>query len=118
MSYDKSDKKPVMVKALEASMGIVSIAAKAAGIHRDSHYRWMKEDEKYRNAVEGVDEIRLDFVESKLYKKIEEGDARCITWFLERKAKKRGYHNEGIIVDMQKVERAIITLPGGQTLDI
>ena len=40
--------KKALVQALEKSLGVVSTACKAAGISRDTHYRWLKEDPDYK----------------------------------------------------------------------
>lgn len=63
-------KKRAMLKALRKNLGIVSSAAKAAGIHRDTHYAWMKDDKVYKDAAASIVEDGLDFAESKLFELI------------------------------------------------
>ena len=43
--------KKAMLKALEQSLGVVTTAAKIAGIDRTTHYEWIKTDEDYRQKV-------------------------------------------------------------------
>lgn len=80
-----------MLEALEKSLGIVTTAAKSVGIDRSTHYKWMDSDPEYRAAVEGIAEMAIDFAESKLHKKIADGDTTAIIFFMKTKAKKRGY---------------------------
>lgn len=41
----------IMIDELEKNYGSIKNAAKAAGIHPSTHYRWMKEDEDYERKV-------------------------------------------------------------------
>lgn len=88
----KSDtKKRVLINAMEKSMGIVTQACKLADISRETHYRWMKEDEVYSETIKAVSEQAKDFVESKLYKQIEKGNVPSIIFYMKTKCKDRGY---------------------------
>ena len=80
-----------MIEALTKSLGIVTIACKAVGICRTSHYDWYNEDDKYKAAVDDTQDIALDFAESKLHKNIEKEDTTAIIFYLKTKGKKRGY---------------------------
>lgn len=80
-----------MLAALEKSLGIVYSACKSVGINRKTHYDWLKKDAKYAAAVADIEEMSLDFTESKLFKKIQDEDITAIIWHLKTKGKKRGY---------------------------
>lgn len=80
-----------MIEALEKSLGVVSSAAKAAGISRDTHYRWMKEDQDYMNQVNDLSEVALDFAESSLHRQIQSGNTPATIFFLKCKGRGRGY---------------------------
>jgi hypothetical protein len=94
-------KKKDMLTALEKSLGIVTSACKVVGIDRVTHYRWLKEDEEYRNAVEEIDNVSLDFAESKLHSRINEGSDTAIIFYLKTKGKKRGYVERQEIAGVQ-----------------
>lgn len=100
-----------MLIALKKNLGVVSSAARAANINRDTHYNWMKSDEAYARAVVDLQEAALDFAESKLFElmngvtvqqpprpgqaqpivyTIPPNVAACI-FYLKTKGKKRGY---------------------------
>jgi hypothetical protein len=83
--------KDQMVAALEKTLGIVTKACEMVGISRETHYRWLRTDEAYKEKVESVGDIALDFAESELFKQIKEGNITGVIFFLKTKGKKRGY---------------------------
>jgi len=83
--------KKAMIEALEKSLGIVTQACKVVGISRDTHYRWMKDDEEYKQAVQELGDVALDFAESKLHKLIDQGNPAATIFYLKTKGKERGY---------------------------
>ena len=83
--------KKKMIEALEKSLGVVTTACKTAGVARSTHYDWMAADAKYKEAVEGLQDVALDFAESKLFKSIENGSDTATIFYLKTKGKKRGY---------------------------
>jgi hypothetical protein len=87
----KEINKNAMIEALVASLGIVTEACEAVGISRQCHYKWMKEDEKYKELVEDISEIVLDFAEGKLHKQIKNDNTIATIFYLKTKGKKRGY---------------------------
>lgn len=80
-----------MLDALEKSLGIVTTAAKIAGINRCTHYDWLKDDEEYKKSVEALADLVIDFAESQLHKQIKEGSGAATIFYLKTKGKKRGY---------------------------
>ena len=81
-SQDKVDKKTTkttlkkeaFIVALEKALGIVSQAAKQVGIDRTTPYRWMKEDEEFKDRVEEIQNVVGDFAETKLYELVNDGN--------------------------------------------
>lgn len=84
-------KKQAMLKALDKTMSIVSMASKLAGISRRTHYRWLKEDKEYKNAVIELKECALDFAEASLLEQIRKGNTTATIFYLKTKGKHRGY---------------------------
>lgn len=80
-----------MIVALEKSLGIVTTAAKSAGIDRSTHYEWYNQDPDYQKAVNDIADIAIDFAESALHKQIQSGEVSSTIFFLKTKGKKRGY---------------------------
>lgn len=114
--------KDAMLFALERARGIVSPACRHAGISRDTHYRWLREDEQYRIDVEDMKNVAHDFVESKLLQLIngvavmgsdgktvyqKPPDNASVIFYLKTQCKHRGYIERadiGVISDEIIVE--------------
>lgn len=84
-------KKSAMLKALERSLGVVTSACKSVGIDRKTHYEWLKLDDDYKNAVDSLSDVALDFAESALHKQINAGNPTSTIFYLKTKGKCRGY---------------------------
>jgi hypothetical protein len=84
-------KKAAMLEALEKSLGIVTSAAKSVGIRRETHYAWLNEDAEYKEKVNSLSDVALDFAESQLHKQIQNGEVSSTIFYLKTKGKKRGY---------------------------
>jgi hypothetical protein len=84
-------KKEKLLVALEQSFGIMSQATKKIGIDRTTPYKWIKEDEEFAAKVEELNNVALDFVESKLFEEINKNNMTGIIFYLKTKGKGRGY---------------------------
>ena len=71
--------------------GVVSTAAPMAGIDRRTHYRWLKSDEDYKQKVEDLENVMLDFAETNLHQQIMEGNTTATIFLLKTRGRKRGY---------------------------
>ena len=80
-----------MLKALEQSLGIVTTACRAAGISRKTHYLWLEADPAYAAEVAAVQEQALDYVESQLFKLVQNMETAAVIFYLKTKGKARGY---------------------------
>lgn len=98
-----------MLEALEKSLGVVTNAARVAGIDRGLHYQWCKRDPKYKEAVDNLQDVALDFAESQLYKSIQAGSDAATIFYLKTKGKKRGYIEKREFEIQQ--ERPFLKLP-------
>ncbi|WP_420551555.1 phBC6A51 family helix-turn-helix protein [Tenacibaculum aiptasiae] len=85
-------KKKQMVKAMYSSYGNASLACRVVGINRSTHYRWLKNDNKYAIAIDEVYERRLDESEAILMELIAKGNTKAIIFYLTTKGKHRGYN--------------------------
>ena len=118
---ERTLKKDTLLQALENSLGIVSTACNRTGISRSSYYKWYKEDEEFRKKVDDIDNVKLDFVESKLFKNIENEKEKSIIFYLQHKGHKRGYIQRQNInltsneEDIKKIEIEIIESRGNSS---
>ena len=105
---DKTEQhKKAMLDALEKSLGVVTSACKSVGIGRTTHYLWMENDPVYKKAVDDLQNVALDYAESKLHSQIKKENATAIIFYLKTKGKRRGY-----------IERQEITHEGIKTFTI
>jgi len=107
---DKTDiNKRLMLEALKSNLGIVSKSCEAVEISRDTHYRWLKEDKEYCEAVSELNERSIDFAEGQLFNLMagakkqvvtnqgnvveikDAPNATAIIFYLKTKGKNRGY---------------------------
>ena len=86
------ERKNTMLDTLDRSLGVVTTACRAAGISRNTHYRWMKEDAEYAAAVDDLQNVALDFAESKLFEQMRNNNTAAVIFYLKTKGKKRGYY--------------------------
>jgi|TARA_R100000084_G_scaffold103202_1_gene59158 hypothetical protein len=99
------DSKKKMLKALEKSMGIVTEACNKCGLSRTQHYKWLQDDEEYRNKVRDIDGIFIDFAETHLKEQIEKGSTPATIFYLKTRGKKRGYGDSlDITSDEQRIQ--------------
>ena len=102
-------KKKALLEALEKSMGVVTPACKSVGIARSTYYEWYNNDADFKVKVNDLQEVALDFAESKFYQLISEGDKTCVIFHLKTKGKNRGYVERSEI-DMSSDDRIQIEI--------
>lgn len=76
---------------MEKTLGVVTSACKAAGVGRVTFYEWLKDDPEFKEAVDSLQDVALDFAESQLFKQIQNGEVSSTIFYLKTKGKKRGY---------------------------
>lgn len=89
-----------MLEALVKTMGIVTPACKQVGISRQTFYDWYEKDEDFKRDVDDLNEVRIDFVEGKLFEGIQNGNTALICFYLKTQAKHRGY------IEKQQIEHS------------
>ncbi len=95
-SHRTNSRKEAMLQALNKTRGIVSPACEVVGINRCTHYEWMQEDPKYKKAVEDIQEVKIDFMETALSQRIEKGDTAAIIFGLKCLGKNRGFFEKQV----------------------
>ena len=88
----KSDTlKKKLLESLEASLGIVTDGCKIANVARSTYYDYYNTDPEFKNHVDSISEMAIDFAESKLHNLINEGNPASTIFYLKTKGKQRGY---------------------------
>ena len=98
--------KKELVVALRKHLGIVSSACEALSISRTTYYKYYNKDKAFRDEVDTIGEHTLDFVESKLFDLIDNGNVAATIFYMKTKGKRRGY------VERQEVEHNTNNITG------
>ena len=99
--FKKNVAKEDMLKALEQSLGLISIACDRCEIAYNTHYRWLRNDPQYAERVAEIEDRALDVAESMLHANILKGNVPSIIFYLKTKGKKRGFIERQETVEMK-----------------
>lgn len=83
--------KKLLLEALERNLGVVTPSCKEVGISRNLYYNYYANDPEFKKAVDEINTVAIDYVESQLFNKIKEGSEKSILFFMKYRGKKRGY---------------------------
>lgn len=118
MKKDTELNKKKLLDALERHKGIVLHACRECNLSRETFYKYLKEDDQFKMAVDHVNEGTIDYVEGKLMDKISEGSEKSIHFFLRFKAKSRGYTDSlDITTDGESINDVEIRIVKGRDDD-
>ena len=96
-----------IITALGECNGLLTLAARKAGVSYTTVKRYALEMPSVRQAVNDAKESMLDFTEGKLFQKIKAGDNIAILFYLKTQGKARGY-----------IERQEFTGEGGKPIEV
>lgn len=80
-----------LLEALEQSLGVVTTACKIVDCNRSTFYKYYNNDSNFRESVDELQNMTLDFAESQLHKQIQDGNTTATIFYLKTKGKRRGY---------------------------
>tara|TARA_R100000329_G_scaffold35345_2_gene33221 strand:+ start:5577 stop:5954 length:378 start_codon:yes stop_codon:yes gene_type:complete len=83
--------KKALLDALEKSLGVVTTACKKVGVGRTTYYEWYNNDPEFKDKVDELKNVALDFAESQLHKQIQSNSTAATIFYLKTQGKKRGY---------------------------
>jgi hypothetical protein len=84
-------KKNAILQALVQTLGVVTSACKIVDMDRSTFYKYLNEDPEFAIQVKDVQEVALDFAESKLYEQIKGNSTAATIFYLKTKGRHRGY---------------------------
>lgn len=85
-----TEKQEIFLDFLEKSLGVISLALQKSEVSREEYESWLL-NKAFKQRVDSINELSIDFVENKLLKRIREDDLNAIQFYLKTKGKKRGY---------------------------
>jgi len=101
---DRRDRqKKKFIETLEAQ-GTVLHACKAAGISRQTAYRWHRDDLEFADQWDEALENAVDVVENSLYQKAVSGDTICMIFYLKAH---RPIYRDRLNIDIEHVRGEI-----------
>ena len=104
LSKKREDTCARIIKSLHESQGLLTLAARKAGVSYTTVKRYAAEFPSVHDAVQEAKESMLDFAEGKLYQKIRDGDTASIIFYLKTQGKGRGYIERQEVTGDLKVE--------------
>jgi hypothetical protein len=75
----------------------------------------MKDDPDYKEQIDSIADMAIDFAESALKKKIEGGDTTAIIFYLKTKGKRRGYIERAEVEQSGTVTNIQVTVDNDKT---
>jgi len=91
VSKKRQDTCERIIKALKENQGLLTLAAKKAGVSYTTMGRYIADFPTVAQAVREAKESLLDFAEGKLYQKMQQGDMTAIIFYLKTQGKRRNY---------------------------
>ena len=70
------------LEALKKSLGVITPACNLAGIGRKTYYRWIENDLNFYKECQDIENVSLDFAESKLHELINDGNCSATIFLL------------------------------------
>lgn len=107
LSKKRQDTAQRIIKALGESRGLLTMAARRAGVSYPTVKRYAAEFQSVKDAVQAAKESMADFTEGKLFKKISDGDTACIIFYLKTQCKARGYIEKQEIEHSGSIQRSL-----------
>ena len=101
---DRCDTKKKRFIETLAAQGTVSHAAQAAGVSRNTAYRWRQEDHEFACLWEEAHENAVDVVESVLYQAALRGNIVAIIFYLKAH---RPIYRDKLNIDLKQVQSEI-----------
>ena len=101
---DKRDTKKKRFIETLAAQGTVSHAAQAAGVSRNTAYRWRQEDHQFACLWDEAHENAVDAVESVLYQSALRGNTLAIIFYLKAH---RPIYRDRLNIDLKQVQSEI-----------
>ena len=87
-----------------AAQGTVSHAAQAAGVSRNTAYRWRQDDHEFASLWDEAHENAVDAVESVLYQSALRGNTLAIIFYLKAQ---RPIYRDRLNIDLKQVQSEI-----------
>jgi len=83
-------KKKAFIEVFRLNTGNIKATCEKVGMGRTTYYNWIDDDKDFEVEVQNVNEELIDYAESQLHTKIEQGNLTAIIFFLKCKKISQG----------------------------
>jgi hypothetical protein len=109
--------KSALIEGLKQTLGVVTSACKIVGVDRTTFYKYLNEDESFAEQVKDIQDIAIDFAESKLYEQIKDNNTTATIFYLKTKGKNRGYVERQEIEHSGEIKEVIVNVNRNEVKD-
>lgn len=92
-AINKKMSQEIFLEAARLHRGHIGLACESAQIRRTTYYNWMKTDPGFAEEMTEITTYLVDHAEHELHNHISAGNLKAVMFFLDRKARDRGYGN-------------------------
>jgi hypothetical protein len=104
--------------AYEKSLGVLKPACDMTGMCRKTIWEWRKKYPEFDAACHDCEETAVDFVETKLYKLINDGAEASTIFYLKTKGRKRGYVEKHEVDMSAEVKGVTVNVTNQETAQV
>lgn len=104
--------------AYEKSLGVMKPACEMTNMCRKTIWEWRKKYPEFDEACHECEETAVDFVETKLYKLINDGAEASTIFYLKTKGRKRGYVEKHDIDMNAEVKGVTVNVTNQETAQV
>ena len=106
------------LQAYEKSLGVLKPACDMTGMCRKTIWEWRKKYPEFDAACHDCEETAVDFVETKLYKLINDGAEASTIFYLKTKGRKRGYVEKHEVDMSAEVKGVTVNVTNQETAQV
>ena len=104
--------------AYEKSLGVLKPACDMTGMCRKTIWEWRKKYPEFDAACHDCEETAVDFVETKLYKLINDGAEASTIFYMKTKGRKRGYVEKHEVDMSAEVKGVTVNVTNQETAQV
>ena len=106
------------LRAYEKALGVMKPACDQTGIHRKTIWTWRQKYPEFDERCRECEEVAVDFVETKLYKLINDGAEAPTIFYMKTKGKRRGYAEKQEIDMNAKVTGVVVNVTNQEAAQV
>lgn len=114
---NRHDRKEQIIKAIKSQQGLLSLAARKAGVTYWTVWKYAQDFPDVKEAVKEAKESTLDFAEGRLFEMMRAGNIAAIIFYLKTQGKGRGYIERSEITGAEGMPLLNVNVSSNETKD-